>query len=128
MWSRVFFQASLGTFDAALRFSRLGDQLTVLHVMTGDAAVEAAAKAFWSAEASKVKSTSSLDVLVSCVPHTGKDVVDTILGHLTGCQVLVMGSLQMVTVRGKIVLGSVAQAVAKRAAAHVCIVKNFSAI
>ena len=37
-----------------------------------------------------------------------------------------MGSIELVKPRGELIIGSVAQAVAKRSDAHVCIVKNFS--
>ena len=121
-------QSSMGVFDAALRFCRAGDSLTVLHVATGRPEVEAKTEAYWKAEALKVNATSSVQVDVGCVPNTGRDVVDTILGNCHDYDVVVMGSLELVIAKGKIALGSIAHSVAKRCKAHVCIVKNFSCI
>ena len=90
--------------------------------------VEAKTEAYWKAEALKVNATSSVQVDVGCVPNTGRDVVDTILGNCHDYDVVVMGSLELVIAKGKIALGSVAHSVAKRCKAHVCIVKNFSCI
>ena len=58
-----------------------------------------------------------------------RNIVETILQHSNGAHVIVMGSLELVKAQGKkMSLGSVAQSVAKRCGAHVCIIKNFSAI
>ena len=58
----------MGTFDAALRFCRDNDELTVLHVQGSgdgyDSARELSTERFWRGETSKLSSTRRVDVNV----------------------------------------------------------------
>ena len=100
----------------------------MLHVQSGAPEEETRTEAYWKMEAAKVGATRDVRIGVNCVANEGNDVVDTILSHSIGADVVVLGSLELIKAKGKVALGSVAQAVAKRSGAHVCIVKNFSAI
>ena len=42
------------------------------------------------------------------------------------CDVLVMGSVELVNIKKRHVLGSIAMGIAKGSNAHMCVVKNFS--
>lgn len=125
---------SMSAFDAALRFCRGNDTLHVLHIETGRPDQEAPIKKYWEDVASKVSmSGSDVNVRVACVAKGNTSVVENILDFTHGCQahLVVLGSIELVRApsnKERTVLGSVAQAVARRATMPTCIVKNFSAI
>ena len=80
--------SSLGTFDAALRFTRTGDSLSVLHVTaSGNSEKEASISNYWDAETGKALATRGVRANAMCVSNTGKDVVDTLVKNSHGCDV-----------------------------------------
>ena len=118
-----FAQASFGSFDGALRFCRAGDLLTVLHVRTKSDSEEERTQRYWEAEAAKVETSreGTVRVAVQCLPLKKQNVVETVLDGCSAADahVVVLGSLELVSqMKGKMALGSVAEAVSKRCGAR----------
>ena len=85
-------------------------------------------KNYWKAECDKVAFTrDGLAVEFSPVNKGSQSVVECILAFVERqkCQLCVMGSVELMKMDQKIVLGSVAQAVAQRSRSHCCIVKSY---
>lgn len=132
-------QVSTGAFDAALRMCRENDTLHILHVEASSRAdEEIKIKHAWTDVAAKVEASGKgVSVVYNGIPKTNSSIVEAILDFCaaSNCQAVCLGSIELVKKKpldGKgaqaISLGSVAQAVARRCAAHTIIVKNFSAI
>ena len=130
---------SRGAFDAALRFCKAGDKLTVLHIASASTdggmsdrvdGEEHMVRRYWMDECEKV-SFARDGLSVSFAPvilPRQQTIVSTIIAFVEAnqCQLCVMGSIQLIKLeQGGIVLGSVAQAVANRCRAHCCIVKSY---
>ena len=122
---------SRGAFDEALRFCKAGDTLSVLHVdvpAPGQEAFEAMTRRYWTDECEKVSfSRGGLAVEFVPAPLGGRSIVDVILKFLEArrSHLCVLGSVQLMATRDGDVLGSVAQAVARRTKTSCCIVKNY---
>ena len=116
-------------FDVATALCREGDSLTAVHVESEDVARTKAAEAKYSAECAKVGATRKL---AACAFRVTKKVNGSISGAIIEvgreADVLVMGSVELVNVKKRHMLGSVALALAKhgeRGAPHLTVVKNF---
>ena len=127
---------SRGAFDAALRFCKAGDKLTVLHIASisqrSDDRIdgeEQMVRRYWMDECEKV-SFAQDGLSVGFAPVTlsrSQTIVNCILVFLEAnkCQLCVMGSKQLIKEGHDEVLGSVAQAVANQSRAHCCIIKSY---
>ena len=105
----------------------------MLHVRTKSDAEEERTQRYWEAEKAKVEMSreGTLSIDVQCLPLKKRDVVETLLDgcNAAAADVVVLASLELVSqMKGKMALGSVAEAVSKRCGAHAFVVKNFSAI
>ena len=85
---------------------------------------------YWEMEAQKMRmSNEELEIVVSS-PFTKGSVVDAIIDYCATVSpaLVVLASVELIkTQKGSAPLGSVAQAVAMRTPAHVCITKNVRA-
>ena len=128
-------RVSRAAFDAALKFCQPGDQLSVVHAhdpgasQTAKERSEKVTETYWSGEVAKCQeSREQLAISWNLVSKT-PSIVESLLNFAAAgtVQLIVMGSVELMKVsKDSVVLGSVAQQIAKRSTAHVCVVKNFS--
>ena len=80
-------------------------------------------------ECEKCATFCAFDVCLEVIQkRDGISVVDTICNYMHATQpgLVVCGSVELANPQKKVFLGSVSQAVAKRCAVNVCVVKNFT--
>lgn len=134
---------SRGAFDASVHFSAPGDALHLVHVVTKGVQDEEEAKVsrYWEMEAAKIRmSNESLEVVVASPQAKRGEVAKALLAYCDAVRpaLVVLASVELAKPTERTEhdapqphaqpLGSVAQAMATKCSAHVCITKNFSAI
>ena len=112
-------------FDAAASFCREGDTLTALHVnSTEETDMMCASK--YAVECEKVRETKNL---AGCqfvtVPAKRNSIAEAIVDGSVDADILVMGTVELVNIKKRNMLGSIAMHIAKATKGHLTIVKNF---
>ena len=112
-------------FDAGTSFCREGDTLTALHVESVDSTDSLCEKKY-PVECEKVLESKKL---AACkyvhVPSKRNSISDAIIAASDEADILVMGTVELVNIKKRNVLGSIALHIAKKAKGHLTVIKNF---
>lgn len=121
-------------FDVATTICREGDSLTALHVETiHDSAAHAndrmsAVESKYATECAKVGESMALADCKYKQVHAGKGaaISEPIIESSYDCDLLVMGTVELLNIRKRHILGSIAMHIASSAKGHMMIVKNYA--
>ena len=115
--------------DLATSLCREGDSMTAVHVATPDNhEATQLCESKYGAECGKIEMSKKLAKcqFVKVLPGRDNSISHALIDASEEADIFIMGSIELVDMKKRHVLGSIAMHIAKNASAHMCIVKAFN--